>query len=181
MVSILIFIFGLALCVQAFVGLTFLMSSIQENEKRATFMGGLQFMGMLVLVILFFILNGFEFFDSGAGFWIMVVLLIISVLGFLLFFSRIGVNQKALQGTRGFIVGKVKRWDERNVQFSKMMRILYAMTQMGPPQLDAPQSEASSGGDKLDFSGPKDGAPPDVVEMAMALTDDQMNAAASGL
>ena len=115
MVDLLIFILGLALCVQAVIGLTFFISSIWEKEKRASILGGLQLLGMLVLVVLFFFLNRVEFFDKGAGLAIMICALIAGVLGSLMLFSRLGTNPRALQGTKGLIVGEVRRFDARDL------------------------------------------------------------------
>jgi reductive dehalogenase len=115
MVTILTFILGLALCVQAFIGLTFFISSIQEKEKRASILSGLQLLGMLVLVAVFFYLNNVEFFDKGAGLAIMICALIAGALGSLILFSRIGSNPRALQGTKGLIVGEVMRVDGKTL------------------------------------------------------------------
>ena len=120
MVNILIIILGLALCVQAFIGLSFFISSIWEKERRASIFGGLQFLGMLVLVVLFFVGNSFDFFDNGVGFWIMVGALIIGVIACLMLFLRIGTNPKAMEGTKGLIVGEVKRFDERQTVFARL-------------------------------------------------------------
>ena len=93
-------------------------------------MGGFQFAGMLALLILFLILNAYNFFDKGIGFGIMILALVAGILGVLMFFSKIGANPKALKGTKGLIVGEVKQWDERDIAFSKMV---YKMAKMGPP------------------------------------------------
>ena len=170
MIEILIFILGLALCVQAFIGLSFFISSIQEREKRATVLAGLQFIGMLFLVVLFFVLNAYDFFDSGFGFGIMILALVVGAVGAILLFTRIGVNKRALQGTKGYIVGEVKQWDERDIQFSNMMRMMYMMKKKVPP----PGAPAD---------GPSDappGPPPEMMEMLKNITDDEMNTAGLG-
>jgi hypothetical protein len=184
MTNILIFILGLALCVQAFIGLTFFISSIQEKEKRASTLGAVQFFGMLVLVILFFVLNAYDFFNSGVGFGIMIALLIVGVVGLILLFSRIGANQKALKGTKGLIVGEVKRWDERKIQFSNMIRMMVTMMKMGPPPgapgPDAPPPPPPSTDRAIEFGGPGGPPPPEALKMAKNLTDEEMNASGLG-
>lgn len=119
MVNMLIVILGLALCVLAVIGFSFFISSIWEREKRASIFGGLQFLGMVILVALFFVGNSFDFFDSGVGFRIMACVLIAGVIACLMLFLRIGANPKALEGTKGLIVGEVKRWDERQTVFAR--------------------------------------------------------------
>ena len=62
MVSLLIFIAALGLIVKAFIGLGYFISCILEKEKRATVFAGLQFLGMVALVAVFFFLAGIGFF-----------------------------------------------------------------------------------------------------------------------
>lgn len=131
MLGIIKFIFGFALSVQAFIGLSFFVSSIWEKEKRASILAGIQFLGMLILVILFFSLNSTKFFDEGIGLGIMVLVIIVGIAAILLFFLRIGKNPKALKGTKGAIVGEVKQWDERDIEFSKGVE---NVVKMMPPQ-----------------------------------------------
>lgn len=142
MVFILKLILGLALCAQAFIGLTFFISSIQENEKRASVLSCVQLIGMLILVILFFGLNWIGFFDSGIGIFIIICAIVLGAITVFLFFSKMGTNPKALQGTKGLIVGEVKQWDERDIEFSKMREMMVRMasskdaSQEGPPAGD---------------------------------------------
>lgn len=178
MANFLIFILGLALIVQAFIGLSFFISSIWEREKRAGLLGGLQFLGMLVLVILFFSLNAYDFFEKGAGLGIMICALIAGILGCLLFFMRIGTNPAALQGTKGSIVGTVKRWDERDIEFSKMFQ---KVVKMAPPDaFSSPKGKIDMAGailETVDESAPtppgteKEGPP----EKDGRITDEFMN------
>ena len=104
-------------------------------------------------------------------------------------FSRIGVNKRALQGTKGLIVGEVKRWDERNIQFSNMMRMMYMMMKMGPPPGapgpgDQPGQESPPGpppgGDEMSFTAMAEGPPPEMFEMMKTITDEEMNASGLG-
>jgi reductive dehalogenase len=119
MTVVLVIILGLGLCVLALIGFAFFISSIREGEKRASILSGLQFMGMALLLILFFTLNSFGFFNSGVGFWIMVFVLIIGALSILMLLLRFGKNQRSLKGTKGWIIGEVQRYDERETVFSR--------------------------------------------------------------
>ena len=53
MINLLGYIVILGLTVQAFIGLAFFISSIWEKEERASIFGGIQFLGMLGILILF--------------------------------------------------------------------------------------------------------------------------------
>ena len=53
MIRLLTLVDGLALAAQAFVGLAYLVSSLWEKEKRASLFAALQFVGMLLVFILF--------------------------------------------------------------------------------------------------------------------------------
>ena len=119
MVDVLIFIVALALIVQAFIGLAFFVSCIWEKEKRATIFAGLQFSGMLALVIIFFILKAADFFDTNAGIVLLMVLIVFGAIASFLIMRRTGANPRALQATKGSIVGEVKRHDERAIVFAR--------------------------------------------------------------
>ena len=71
-VNILLVIGVVGLLVQAFIGLAFFISCIWEKEPRATVFAGLQFVGMMALLVLFFLLIGIGFFKT----WIGIALLI---------------------------------------------------------------------------------------------------------
>jgi len=119
MVSILIFIAALALMVQAFIGLTFFISCIWEKEKRATVFAGLQFLGMLALVVVFFFLREIDFLETKLGLALLIAGLIFGALAAFLLIRRTTPNQRALEAARGLIVGKVKRHDEREIVFAR--------------------------------------------------------------
>ena len=119
MVSILTLIAVLALVIQAFIGLTFFISSIWEKEKRATVFAGLQFLGMFSLLILFFFLMRIDFFNTPIGFMLLIGGLVLGTIAFLGLVLRIGANPQAKQGTQGLIVGEVKRYDEREHVFAR--------------------------------------------------------------
>ena len=119
MVSILIFIAALALMVQAFIGLTFFISCIWEKEKRATVFAGLQFLGMLALVVVFFFLREIDFFETKLGLALLIAGLIFGALAAFLLIRKTTPNQRVLEAARGLIVGKVKRHDEREIVFAR--------------------------------------------------------------
>jgi reductive dehalogenase len=119
MLSLLIIIVAAGLIVQAFIGLTFLISSIWEKERRASVFGGLQFLGMLALVLLFFYLLNTGFFKTPAGIIILSIGLLIGAFGTFCLIRRIGENHKALEGAKGLIVGEVSRQDEREIMFAR--------------------------------------------------------------
>lgn len=119
MVNILIFIAALALVIQAFIGFTYFISCIWEKEKRATVFAGLQFLGMLALMILFFFLKGAGFFETNFGLVVIIAGLIFGALAGFLLVRRTGVNPRALKGAKGLIVGEVKRHDERAQVFAR--------------------------------------------------------------
>jgi reductive dehalogenase len=119
MLSVLTFVAGLALVALGLVGLSFLISSIWEGEERAARFAALQFAAMLILVVAFFSLLRAGFFETGVGIAALVGGIAAgAVAGFLLLRSS-GANPKALEGTRGLIVGAVKRWDEREIVFAR--------------------------------------------------------------
>jgi len=119
MITMLVWIAGILLLLQAFIGLSFLVSSIWENERRASVFGGLQFLGMLVLAIVFFFLYEIKFFETGIGTFLLIIGLLAAVGVIVVLARRTPVNQRALEGTQGMIVGAVKRFDERLQVFAR--------------------------------------------------------------
>ncbi len=119
MLGVLISIAALALTGLALIGLGFLVSSVQEREEKATAFAALQLAAMLILALAFVFLLWAGFFETALG----IILLMGgiaagAVAGFLLLRSS-GANPRALEGTRGLIVGEVKRWDEREIVFAR--------------------------------------------------------------
>jgi hypothetical protein len=117
-VDALVIIEALFLLAVALFTLSFVISSIWEREGRAALIGGVAFLIPLGGMIGLLALRAAGFFESTAG-------LVILVLGFVLSFAvllllvRVGRNPRAEQGTKGYIVGKVKRFDEREQVFSR--------------------------------------------------------------
>jgi len=105
--------------VQAGIGLDFLVSCIREREKRATFFAGLQFLGMTALLIIYLLLALSGFFKTTPGHVLLIGGYVIAGLTAVVFLRKTEPNQKALQGTNGYIVGDVKRFDERMQVFAR--------------------------------------------------------------
>ena len=114
----LIFIEALFLAALGLFTLAFVISSIWERERRAALVGGVVFLILLGGEIGLFALRAAGFFESTLGFLILLVGLIVPVV-VLLLLIRTGRNPRALQGTMGYIVGEVKRFDEREQVFSR--------------------------------------------------------------
>lgn len=108
-----------ALIGQAFIALAFFISSIWEKEKRATLFAGLQLIAMSGLMIVFLLLTRSGFFETRIGGGVLISGFILGVLTLLLLIKKTATNPKALQGTKGFIVGEVKRHDEREIVFAR--------------------------------------------------------------
>ena len=102
---------------QAVIGLSYFISSIWERERRASIFGGLQFLLMLAALILIFALYGIGFFDTSAGVIVLILGLFCGGIGTAFLVAPLGVNSKALEGTKGLIVADVKRQDEREIMF----------------------------------------------------------------
>ena len=119
MADFLSFLVLIGLIGQAVIGLGYLISSIWEKEKRASFFAGLQFLGMAGVLILFVFWWASGFLATSAGIGIVVCLLVGGVVAAVLFIRKTPANQKALEGAKGLITGDVKRFDERDIVFAR--------------------------------------------------------------
>ncbi len=117
--NILLFIGTVGLAVQAFIGLAFFISCIWEKEPRATVFAGLQFLGMMAVLIVYFILIGSGFFKTGAGIALLIAIYVIGIIAAFFLMRKTSANPRALEGTPGFIVGEVSRFDERDQVFAR--------------------------------------------------------------
>jgi reductive dehalogenase len=104
---------------QTTVGLSYLISSIWEREKRASFFAGLQFLAMVGALVLFVYGWANGFLATAPGFGIVICLLAGGIAAAVLFIRKTPANQKALEGTRGLIAGDVKPIDERDIVFAR--------------------------------------------------------------
>jgi reductive dehalogenase len=122
---------AVGLAVQALIGLSFLISSIWENEKRATTFAWVQFIGMVLLLAVYLYLAKIGFFNTPAGGWLLGAGYIVTILGLIFFLRKTAANTKALEGTKGNIVDTVNRFDEREVLFARNRSL-----RPGSPQYD---------------------------------------------
>ena len=121
MIQILIVIGAIGLAIQAFIGLSFFVSSIREKEPRATVFGLIQFGVMLAMLVVYLILMQGGFFQTGSGKGVLIAGYVIAGLGAILLLKKSRPNHKALQGTKGAIVGEVRKLSEAEMMFSRML------------------------------------------------------------
>ena len=119
-ITILIVLAALILVAQACIGLSFFISCIWEKEKRAALFAGLQCFGMLCVLFAFLYLVRIDFFETDTGLAILIIGLILGALVAVLFLRRTAPNKKAHTGTKGSIVGDVRRFDERDQVFASV-------------------------------------------------------------
>ncbi len=142
LIQILILLLALGLAVQACIGLWFFLSCIWEKEPRATVFASLQFLGMLGLLIFFLLLSWIGFFNTDAGFAILVGATLLAVLCALMALVKMGKNPKALLGTKGLMAGPVKRFDERDQVFARNRALRPESEQYKAYYREHPESEA---------------------------------------
>ena len=119
MTDILIFIAVAILVGQAIIGLVFFISCIWEREPRASVFAGIQFLGMVALVVIFLLVRGSGFFYGTMGLMLLIAGLIAFTATAFLLVRKSGGNPGALEGTEGLIAGEVKRFDEREQVFAR--------------------------------------------------------------
>ncbi len=119
MVDILIILMAVVLVIQALLGLHFFLSSVWEDERRASWFSGVQFVGMLALLVLYFYLWRMGFFQTTLGTVLLVLALVSGACACFVLLKRTEPNKKALEGTKGFMVGEVRRFDEREHVFAR--------------------------------------------------------------
>jgi reductive dehalogenase len=105
--------------VMAFIAFCFFVSSIYEKERRASVIGGLQCVSVLIILSLIFTLFNAGFFYTGAGVMVLVLAALSAAIAVTAITVRLGVNRKALDGTNGLIFGKASRQDEREIIFAR--------------------------------------------------------------
>ncbi|MBW2090946.1 MAG: reductive dehalogenase [Deltaproteobacteria bacterium] len=110
---------GLALLALATIGLAYFISSIWEREGRAAVFAGAQLVILAVLVALFIFLWAVGFFETPVGWAVLILGLVLLAAGTFFIVRKSGANPRALEGTRGLIVGQVNRYDEREIVFSR--------------------------------------------------------------
>ena len=118
-INFLLFVGTVGLVIQAVVGLSFFISCIQEKEPRATVFAGLQFLGMTGVLVIYLLLIEIGFFKTGAGIVLLIAFYLAGIVAALLLIKKTKANPSSLQGTQGFIVGEVGRFDERDQVFAR--------------------------------------------------------------
>lgn len=135
MLSLLTLLITGVLIVKVFLGLTFIVSCLQEKENRASVFAALQLLCMVSLLILFLILSRTGFFQTHIGSVLLIFGATVGVAVSYLLIGRTAPNPKALEGARGLIAGEVKRFDQRDqllcrnrslVPGSEQYKIFYA-------------------------------------------------------
>jgi len=119
MIDVLIILMAIVFIIQALLGLHFFVSSVWEYEKRASWFSGLQFLGMLALLVFYFYLWRIGFFQTALGMALLVLALLFGACACFILLRRTEPNKKALEGTGGAIVGEVRRFDERGHVFAR--------------------------------------------------------------
>jgi len=142
MTNLLGYLVILGLAAQAVIGLAFLISSIWEKEERASIFGGIQFLGMLGVLILFIYWQASGFFVSGIGLFVLISSFIIGILAVFFCVRQTPVNQRALEGTQGLIVGEVERFDERKHVFARNRTLKPGSDQYNTFYKENPELEA---------------------------------------
>jgi reductive dehalogenase len=117
--NLLIVVAGLFLILLALVGLSFFISCIRERERRATNFAAVQLAALLTPVLVFFLLLRAGFFEGGVGAAVLTCGIAAAGAGCFLLLRRSGGNPRALEGTRGRILGEVEKWDERAIVFAR--------------------------------------------------------------
>ena len=118
-INVLVFLGVFALTAQALIGLSFLVSCLWEKEKRAAAFAALQFFGMTALLSIYFLLSWSGFFNTTTGVVILCAGYVIVLSAVIFMVRRTEPNQKALQGTKGYFMGEVERFDERMQVFAR--------------------------------------------------------------
>lgn len=110
---------GIGLVFQAIIGFLFFVSSIYEREKRASWVALIQFVGMTLVLVFYLYLAITGFFHESPGFQLFIIGFILALVALFLLIKRDKPNQRALQGSSGYIVGQVERFDERCLVFAR--------------------------------------------------------------
>jgi reductive dehalogenase len=115
-----VFLTGAALLIgQALFALTFFVASIREKENLAPILAGFQLLVMVGIAAVYIYLATVGFYESRPGFWMLLILLVYGYLLYSTLIRRWGVNKRSEEGTQGFIVEAVERFDERETVFAR--------------------------------------------------------------
>lgn len=171
--SIVLLISGLALALQALVGLAFFISCLWERETRAALWGLLQLLGMAGLLAAFVVGVWTGFFHTWPGYIVLALgwALALAAAGVLLWPSR--KNPRQLSGTAGAMVGQVERFDERDQVFARNRSLRpdsreYREYYNQHPELEEPDAQRRAQGGPSGRTGAID-SPHGEANVAMSL------------
>ena len=140
-VNVLLLFAAVGLTVQAFIGLSFLISSVWEKERRATIFAAVQFVGMTALLVIFLFMVRRGIFQTSPGVVLLVAGYIVVVFAAIFMVKRTAPNQRALQGASGYVCGKVNRFDERMQVFARNRALLPGSEQYNQFYSEHPELE----------------------------------------
>ena len=157
--------------------ITFFIASLYEKEPRAAWMAGAVVVLLTGLELFIYWLYGLGFFFHPAG--LILLLAGLAVIGYgIYFFGRhTGPNATALKGVEGLIVGKARRFDEREQVFARERSIRpdseqYEAFYRSHPELAQLDSERRMAGGLLGTPGAIDrpGERPNIAAMEAAFS-----------
>ena len=99
--------------------LSFLITSLRENESRAAIMAGAISGLLVVLELCIYYLYTLGFFLHFAGMLVLVGAWVATGAGIYFLGRRTGLNQRVLKGVDGYVVGQTQRYDEREQVFAR--------------------------------------------------------------
>ncbi len=99
--------------------LSFLITSLKENEPKAAMMAGAISGLLVVMEVCIYYLYTLGFFFHFAGMLVLVVAWVAAGAAIYFLCRRTGPNQRALKGVDGYIVGRAQRFDEREQVFAR--------------------------------------------------------------
>jgi reductive dehalogenase len=134
----------MALVVAAFGAFTvlFVISSAREGEGRAAFLGGVVFVLLVGVGMSLLAIRASGFLSGPPGSAVLLGGVLVTSGGLILILKRDSRNPRALQGTQGYTVGDVKRFDEREQVFARNRSLRPGSEQYGAFYNDHPDWEA---------------------------------------
>ena len=99
--------------------LSFLITSLKENEPRAAMMAGALSILLIGMELGIYFIYPLGFFSHFAGMAVLVAAWVTTGAGIYFLCRRTNPNQRALKGTDGYLVGQAQRFDERGQVFAR--------------------------------------------------------------
>ena len=158
-----------------FFTISFLITSLNEKEPRAALMSGAVIILLTGLELCVYWLYTLDFFFNPAGVMLLSAGWAVTGFGIYFFGRHTGPNEKALKGVEGLIVGKARRFDEREQVFARERSIRPGSAQYEDfyrkhPELEKSDSERRAAGGILGTPGAIDrpGELPNISAMEAA-------------